>query len=284
MEIKNKSVNKGIDYIIKNLRRNLTVEEVAKHCCFSKFHFNRLFKECTGESVYSLIKRLRLEESAIFLGTNTYNSITDIALDYGYSASNYSSAFIKHHGMSPAKFRQLKKSNTFDIKNPFNNQKIIYKDFEYYNNKVTINEFKDTRIIFKRYIGNYQDMRELWPKFINEQKQVIDIHNQLIEISYNDPNITNNQRCLFELCIKLPENINPLTCANQNIKVIKGGKFASYKSTGNESQITQEYKGVFNVWLPKCGLVVDDRIRFDEYKYVDPENFYFEIDINIPIK
>jgi len=93
LSITNKIVNNAIDYIIRNLNNEITVEDVAENCNFSKFHFSRLFRSETGESVYSFIKRLRMEQSALRLGTNINQTITYIGLDYGYSPSNYSSAF-----------------------------------------------------------------------------------------------------------------------------------------------------------------------------------------------
>lgn len=45
--------------------------------------------------MYALIKRLKMEQSAIVLKVEKEKTIIDIGLDYGYSASNYSSAFKK---------------------------------------------------------------------------------------------------------------------------------------------------------------------------------------------
>ncbi|WP_432468916.1 AraC family transcriptional regulator [Agarivorans sp. Z349TD_8] len=56
MEIKNKYVNRGIDYIVDNLENELKVEDVARYFHLSKFHFTRLFKEETDDSVYAMIK------------------------------------------------------------------------------------------------------------------------------------------------------------------------------------------------------------------------------------
>ena len=50
--ITNKSVNKAIDYILRHLNEEVSVGDVAAHCHFSKYHFSRMFKEETGESVY----------------------------------------------------------------------------------------------------------------------------------------------------------------------------------------------------------------------------------------
>ncbi|MDN3680886.1 GyrI-like domain-containing protein [Vibrio tapetis subsp. quintayensis] len=284
MEITNKIINNAIEYIFDNLTSELGVDSVASYCNISKFHFSRLFKKSTGESIYSLIKRLKMEDSAIVLGTNTGNSITDIGLGYGYSSSNYSSAFTKHHGISPAKFRKLKKDKKFDLVNYFDGKDIVYQDFEYYNKNVVIRELEDIRVIYRRYIGDYGDLIHHWPKFIDEHRSLVQDDSQLIDVCYSDPNITDKKRCIYDICIILDSDTRLPPHITTDTRIIKGGKFASYSSKGNPSVIAHEYKGVFNVWLPNSGYSLDNRIRFDSYKVVKPDEPYFEVDINLPIQ
>ncbi|OLQ89673.1 hypothetical protein BIY22_19345 [Vibrio panuliri] len=283
MEITNKTINNAIEYIFDNLTNELGVEEVASHCNLSKFHFSRLFKKSTGESIYSLIKRLKMEDSAIVLGANTNNSITNIGLGYGYSSSNYSSAFTKHHGISPAKFRKLKKDKKFDLVSHVDGKEFIYQDFEYYNKNVVIQELEDIRVIYRRYIGDYGDLVHHWPKFIDEHSWLVQDASQLIDVCYSDPNITDKSRCIYDICIKIaPDTRLPLH-STADTRIIKGGRFASYLAKGNPSVIAHDYKGIFNVWLPNSGYSLDNRIRFDSYRVVNPDEQYFEVDINLPI-
>jgi len=115
--ITNELVNQSIDYIMRHLDEEISVEDVADHCHFSKYYFSRVFKEKTGESIYAFIKRLKMEQSAVRLKLEKDKSITDIGFDYGYSPSNYCSAFKKHHNISPAEFR--KDMNTTCVPHPF---------------------------------------------------------------------------------------------------------------------------------------------------------------------
>ncbi len=284
MEVTNKTINNAIEYIFNNLTSELGVEEVASHCNLSKFHFSRLFKKSTGESIYSLIKRLKMEDSAIVLGTNTNNSITNIGLGYGYSSSNYSSAFTKHHGISPAKFRKLKKEKKFDLVSHFDGTKIIYQEFEYYDKDAVIRYLEDIRVLYRRFIGDYDDLMLHWPKFIDEHKSLIKDDSQLIDVCYSDPNITDKSRCVYDICIKIDSDTVIPPHITTDTRIIKGGKFASYTAKGNPSDIAHDYKGVFNVWLPNSGYSLDNRTRFDSYRVVNPEEQYFEVDINLPIQ
>ena len=94
---RNQLVNQSIDYIMQHLDEDLSVESVADQFFISKYHFSRIFKAVTGESVYAFMKRCKVDQSAVDMKLNPEKSITDIGLDYGYSSSNYSSVFKKHH-------------------------------------------------------------------------------------------------------------------------------------------------------------------------------------------
>lgn len=49
-----------LSYINENLGGNLTVEELAARVYLSRYHFMRLFREATGETVHSYIRQRRL--------------------------------------------------------------------------------------------------------------------------------------------------------------------------------------------------------------------------------
>ncbi len=83
--ITNEAVNCAIDYILQHIHERLSVDDVAAHCHFAKYHFSRMFKEETGESVYAFIKRLKLEQSAFRMKVEPGRTVTDIGCEFGYS-------------------------------------------------------------------------------------------------------------------------------------------------------------------------------------------------------
>lgn len=91
--IENQIINSAINYIFTHADEELSVENVADYCGYSKFYLERLFKAETGESIYSFIKRCKIELSAFRLKVEKDRSITEIGGDYGYSASNYAVLF-----------------------------------------------------------------------------------------------------------------------------------------------------------------------------------------------
>ncbi len=63
-------INKAQDYIEKHLEEELTIGQLAEIASFSPFHFQRIYRQITGESLYSYIKRLRLEKSYISVASS----------------------------------------------------------------------------------------------------------------------------------------------------------------------------------------------------------------------
>jgi len=62
---RNQLVNQSIDYIMQHLDEDLSVESVAGQFFISKYHFSRIFKAVTGESVYAFMKRCKVDQSAV---------------------------------------------------------------------------------------------------------------------------------------------------------------------------------------------------------------------------
>jgi AraC family transcriptional regulator len=276
--IKKEVINQSIDYIIEHINENLTIKDVAEHFHFSKYYFSRSFKEVTGESVYEFIKRLKMDQSAIDIKLEKSKSITDIGLDYGYSSSNYSSAFRKHHKVSPVEFRNS--SNVTRMSNPFYPHKLTsFESFEVYNSRIEIQELQNYLVIYERMIGNYIELKEKWFAFLDKYKAYIKADTLLIERFYDDPTVTYLNRCLCDICITTDEY-----CRLDNVTTVKGGKYATYRFEGKIQDIFCTLQGIFSVWLPTSGYEMDKRYGLNVYREIDRENECVIMDLCIPIK
>lgn len=91
--IRSAAINQAISYIFAHMDEEITVDDVANHCGYSKYHLMRMFREDMDEALYQFIKRVRLERSAWKLKVEKSRSVTEIGIDYGYSASNFATAF-----------------------------------------------------------------------------------------------------------------------------------------------------------------------------------------------
>lgn len=133
--MKKELIHQSMDHIIQHIGENLSIEDVVEHFHLSKFYFCRSFQQVTGESVYKFIKRLKLNQSVVDMKLEKNKSITDIGLGYGYSSSNYSSAFRKHRHISPSEFR--KSTRVTGMANPFYSEGLSrFGPFEEYDHKI----------------------------------------------------------------------------------------------------------------------------------------------------
>lgn len=93
-------------YIYKNFRKPLTLDEVASIASLSPTYFSKKFKVITGMGFKEYLNFVRLKHAQAALLT-TDNTITDIALEYGFNDSNYfKDLFKKVYGKSPREFRK----------------------------------------------------------------------------------------------------------------------------------------------------------------------------------
>lgn len=207
MRIKSPVINKSIDYILNHIDDDISVDDVAHYCNFSKYHFSRMFKAETGMSIYSFIKSLKIDQSAVSLKVEKEKTITDIGADFGYSSSNYSSAFSKEFNISPAHFR--KSLNSADTYSPFHSdQKVNFKSLEHYQQNITIKNLDNIKVIYERYVGDYSEIGGNWYDIMNRYKKYFKEDTLMIEKSYNDPSISSFEKSIYDLCITVNGDIN----------------------------------------------------------------------------
>ncbi len=60
-------INAVLDHVRHNVAEDLSLDALAQVAGFSPFHFHRLFKTLTGETVSDLVTRLRLERAVALL-------------------------------------------------------------------------------------------------------------------------------------------------------------------------------------------------------------------------
>lgn len=103
---------RAMNFISENLDREPALEEIAAAANFSPFHFHRIFKAATGETVFGFLRRLRLEWAANRLLSDLRSDVTTVALECGFSSSqNFAKAFRARFGTTPSAFRRSKRGN-----------------------------------------------------------------------------------------------------------------------------------------------------------------------------
>lgn len=102
-----KKLTIAFEYIDRHYQEDLTLDDVAFVAGFSKFHFSRLFKQCSGQNLHEYICLKRVKASEVLL-LKPELSITEIAFQSGFSSlSTFNRTFKTVNNCSPTEFRAL---------------------------------------------------------------------------------------------------------------------------------------------------------------------------------
>lgn len=100
-------IKRGIDYIEDHLTEDISLVDVSRAARMSHWHFQRMFKALTQETLKAYIRSRRLAQARIELLT-TDRGVLEIALAAGFETqASFTRAFSKVFGMPPAKYRGL---------------------------------------------------------------------------------------------------------------------------------------------------------------------------------
>ena len=93
------------------MRKDLSLDEVARIAGFSKYHFSRLFKQFTNETFYKYLNKRRIEYAERLLANSEF-SVTEVALQAGFpSLSAFIRMFKLFKQCTPTEFRNMHMQN-----------------------------------------------------------------------------------------------------------------------------------------------------------------------------
>lgn len=289
------------NFINNNYMKQLTTESIAERAAFSPYHFHRIFREITGETLYDYIQRIRLEKACLILAAEPETKIINIALTCGFStASSFSKAFRSFYNISPSEFRTLKRENSRNGTLSGSNGKEPDTLSEYISDdelmklflrrkqmNVKIEILPEYRVAYFRRIGAYgeeniQIMQQLKKWAIT--RDLLNEKSIILGIAHDSPEITLPDKCRFDACIVIPDKFELLNDINETR--LPGGKYAVMQITHSPEAIGKGWYDIFNNWLPGSGYYPDDRPAFERYTG-SSENIMSEpskCEICIPVK
>ncbi|MCE2573656.1 AraC family transcriptional regulator [Motilimonas eburnea] len=260
-----------VDYIYQNLDAPLDVNTLADVACMSPYHFHRIYRLMTGETINTSIRRLRLSMSASDL-IRTDNSIASIAKKFSYSSIEaYSRAFTKLFRQPPSEYRQLHRSspNTLAQLSPQNWMKFqpLYDQENQLMYPVEITEIPTIHLIGVKHQGDYMKIGQAFDKLC----MYAGSHNLFTErsrsfgIYYHDPKTVPIEELESIACISV-DDPNQVIDDEQIIKLsIPAGRAATLMFKGPYAELEQPYAWLFGQWLPQSEQSLADHPAFEEY-------------------
>lgn len=113
-EIQLKTISDIIVWIDENLESRLTVDYIAQKSGYTKWYFQRLFKDVVGMSLGHYVLVRRLSDAAMEIKLSN-EKIIDVSARYGFvSQPTFSRAFKKLFKKSPVEYRY---DSSWELKN-----------------------------------------------------------------------------------------------------------------------------------------------------------------------
>lgn len=251
-------IQKGINFIERNLDSSIEISEVAKRSGMSQWHFQRIFKALSGETLKKYIRTRRLGKSLDLLKEGQ-TRILDIAIISGFeSQETFTRAFKKEFNLNPGEYRRLEKKPSlfkkvkFDISYLEHLKKGLSMEPEIYEQKkITIVGLKT------KFFGSDSEKNNvalklppLWQDFLSQLNEVNDVQGKICYGVVSQ--IDNNTDELEYYCgveVKDP-NIRP-----KNFKRIDIAQntYAKFEHKGSIDQIDNTINYIYSTWLPQSG-------------------------------
>lgn len=297
-------INKTFDYIERNIEKPFTLEELAMVAGFSKYHFNRIFYGCVGETPFQFIQRLRLERAASVIASKPHLTITEIAFLCGFNElAVFSRNFKNYFGRSASDWRNQKHAHSNIGKVNSKKQQSDDEVFQYFcqhsktikwrtkmklNKSVEVKELPKMTVAYVRYTGPYKGNEKLFeglwiklfswagPRGLTAQPDL-----KSLIIYHDDPNITAEDKLRMSVCISVP----PDTKVDGEIgkTEVEGGQYVVARFELDAQQFQQAWEWLYGEWFPKSGYQPDDKPCFEMYPE-EPKDGRFTVDICVPVK
>ena len=105
-EYSNSVIERAKEYIEKNFKKDISLDEVSQEVDMSSYYFSKLFKEVSGYNFIEYVTNMRIDRAKELLSDGRL-SMKEICMEVGYGDPNYfSRIFKKCVGVTPTEFRE----------------------------------------------------------------------------------------------------------------------------------------------------------------------------------
>lgn len=279
---------KALSYIDANLDDVLTLKQLNRIAALSPFHFHRLFTQHFGMGIYQYVQLCRFKRASSQLAFPQQLTITEIALNDGYSVpESFARSFKQRFGQSPSAFRQaphwpqwktvlqplqvFRKTNVSACQ-PTKTVKII--------------TCQDIPIAVLTHHGDPNLLGDSLRIFIawRRAQRLSPSVSATYNIIYNDPAQVAPEDFRLGLCAATDQSVAPNALGIVS-QTIPGGRCAVLRHIGPDDTLNCAVRYLYQKWLPQSGESLRDfplylqRIKF----FPDVPEREAIIDIFLPI-
>ena len=272
-------IDRTIVYIRDHLDDPLDLETLAGVACFSIYHFHRIYRSLTGETLWDTIRRERLHRAAGSLVRGEF-AVAKIAARAGYgSVAAFTRAFGKAYGVSPAAYREHGR-----LVSPSSQRQ--RQEFDMYD--VTIREIPALRLAAINHTGAYMKIGSCFDRLLvwAKPRQIMGPDSRMIGIYYDDPGTVAEGALRSQAAMTIPSDFVP--DGEVELVELPGGRGAVIRHTGPYAELERAYSWLYRDWLPTSGETPADTPPYEDYlndpREVPPNDLVTEIIIPLQAK
>jgi AraC family transcriptional regulator len=249
-------IDRVLQHIAEDIDRPLGFDELASVACFSPFHFHRIYRGITGETVGETVRRLRLHRAAHDLNA-TALPMDRIARKAGYgSLAAFSRAFKASYGCPPTEYRQ---ANGTARAHP--NRSI--KELAVY--EIDISDTPGFDLVGLDHLGDYNAIGTTFERVTAAaaMKNLFRPDTRMFGVYYDSPNDVPAAKLRSFAGLTAPKEYEP--DGGLRLETVKPGPVACLVHKGPYAELSKAYDYLYGAWLPRSGRIPADRPPFEEY-------------------
>ncbi|TPN86768.1 AraC family transcriptional regulator [Aquimarina algicola] len=272
----NDRMNRVFEYIDKNLDADLSLQTVAQVAFFSPFHFHRVFKFITQETLNEYVTRQRVEKSASDL-LHKNSSIQEIAIKYGFNDnSSFTRVFKKYYNVSPREFKKQNPNRFSKICQLQSKNSQEYLTYDKYicvinnlknwikmNAKIEVKKLPKMDVAYVSSIG-CQHLESAYQKLIQWATPIdlMNEHTKMITIYHDSFKITEANKVRMSASILLHKPVD--VKKEISLTTIEAGKYIVGHFEIGLDEFEKSWTGLF-IWMNENGYQKADNNPFEIY-------------------
>jgi AraC family transcriptional regulator len=282
-------INAVISHVRQNLDGDLSLDTLSRVGCFSKFHFHRVFKSITEETVSDMVVRFRVERAANLLRTVPRLSITAAALEAGFSSVPvFSRAFKKHFGVSARQWDKKSSLKENGKNSQFRDEFPRYnlEDLESFGFAVNLRSLPEQRLAYVRVYDSYSSFSRIkdayyrlisWYSLKGGSLDNVSLYG----MSQDNPDVTPLQLCRFDWCVKVPADWK--ADGDVDLMDFPACRVAAIRCAGDLNQANKVIQYLFRYWLPRSRYQPANLPGMEIYRRQPAELGWEEYDIDCAV-
>lgn len=269
-------INRVFKFIDENLDSDLSLSIVSKKAFFSPFHFHRIFKFITEETLNEYVTRQRVEKSASDL-IHKNIAVTEVSFKYGFNDnSSFTRAFKKYYRVSPTEFRKLNPNRFSKIRQLKSKNGQEYPDYEKYiciinnlkswikmNANIEIKEIPKMDLAYVSSIGP-QNLKTAYQKLMQwaTPQGLMGDNTKMVTIYHDSFKVSEANKVRMSACILLNKPVE--TKGEIGLSSIQEGKFIVGSFEIGLNEFEKSWTGLF-IWMTENGYKKANRNPFEIY-------------------